>query len=715
LNSPFSKSWALRLFCPLFFLPALAGAQVQIQTNPASAHTDPPEIEISGTAFPFPGGTSPTVAQSERTLEKLAAASTVKSMQTVDEGPDLTLADSLGGIPGVYARSRNQSAQTRLSIRGSGITRNADVRGISLQLNGLPLNAADSDFDYMSAIEPLALSQIDVIRSANADGASVNNLGGSVNFISWTGRTANPGTLRADFGSYGYFRQDGSGSWKTEHTDGYGNVDNFMLDGYRDHSQQNRQHFDFNVAWREEDQWENRVYFTRVQSEEELPGALTMAQISQNPRQAATSPVPVFNRALADWKDQIEWNRVADRFNIQGVDQNLSGGFWFSYAEIRNPRNQVYDINYHDTGGRFLWQKEMFLGDHENSVSVGWTPTYAWSSEPVYKNLLNANRGAMVEDTTKEWFNSDLYLQNRFKITSELSWITSLQFSYALRSIEGYLNPKGGLATNDSKDYYAISPATGLVYEPAKDMQIYGNLSRSAEPPTMGDLYVPGLADFAPQKMQTALTAEVGMRGKRGALRWDAAFYQSWLKDEFLISETFPGSGITVTRNTPHSNHRGVEAGLSWELLPRSEESEQPGPCGSLLLGSSFTWSDFFLDNDPLYADNRLAGIPEYLLQMDLRYKHPSGFYVDPNVMFQPEGMFADYANTLRSDAFAVFGIRLGYERPAGPQAYFEVQNLANETYISDVSVIGNAKGLDQRVFWPATGRAFYAGLAWKW
>lgn len=675
-----------------------------------------PEVLVTEKPFSLLGGTTPTLAESEEAWGRLAAAATVKNMSRAQEGADVTLADSLAMIPGVYARSRNQSPQTRLSIRGSGLARNADVRGIALQLNGLPLNAADSDFDYLTAIEPLSLSQIIVIRSANASGATVNNLGGSIDFISNTGRNSGPGMVRAEFGSYGYFRQNASGAWQTEQSDGYGSINNLMLDGYRDHSQQNRQHFDVNLAWSEKGHWENRLYFTRVQSEEELPGALTQAQIFSNPRQAATSPNPLFNRALADWKDEIEWNRVADQFFLQGSDQKVRGGFWFSYAEIRNPRNQIYDVNYHDTGGRITWEREMFLGERENTFSAAWTPTYAWSSDPVYQNLLGGNRGAMVEDSSRQWFNSDLYLQNRLQLRPDLSWIMSLQFSYALRSLQGHLNPAGGVATRDRTDYYAVSPATGLVYEPIENIQFYGNAARSAEPPTMGDLYAPGLPDFLPQKIQTAVTLEVGTRGRKGALRWEAVFYQSWLENEFLVSETFPGSGITVTRNTPNSTHRGVEAGLGWEFLPQPDHADSvPVEGDSLLLNGTLTWNDFFLENDPLYGDNRLAGVPEIVSQLTLRYRHGSGFYAEPNVLIQPEGMYADYANTLRSDTFTIFGFRLGYERPTGPQIFLEVQNLSDETYITDVSVIGNAHGLDQRVFWPGSGRAFYVGLAWKW
>jgi iron complex outermembrane receptor protein len=538
------------------------------------------------------------------------------------------------------------------------------------------------------------------------------NLGGAFDFITKTGQTSETALARAEFGSFGYYRQQVDGGWNTEHTDGFASVDNFFIDGYRDHSRQNRQHGTANVAWRGES-WVNRIAFTRVESDEQLPGALTMKQLSQNPRQAATSLNPLFDREKANWHDDIVWNRASDQFSFDGTEDHFTAGAWLGVAEIRNPRNQIFDTHYHDLGTRLTWRHDDEWFGQDNQWSVTLTPTHAWTDETVYKNLLQGRRGNPVDATAKEWTNVDLFVQDRFQILSSLHWITSLQLGYARRSVQDHLALVGESLTRDTVDFTFLNPSTGWVWEPVAknhEIQVYGNIARSGEAPTMGDLYQSGSTQFLSQKKQNALTVEIGSRGKLGPMGWEAALYQSWLENEFLISESFPGSGTFVTRNTPHSNHRGAELGFHIEFLPQPKAGAD-----SLKWTSTFTWNDFHLENDPLYGNHRLPGAPEFLLQHELRYQNTRGWYVAPQLTFQPDGINVDYANTLKSDAFTLLGFRAGYEGKTGPQLFVEIQNLTDERYINEVSVTGNAGGKDQRVFWPSIGRAYNAGVSWKW
>ena len=646
---------------------------------------------------------------SRQELSKLSGAFSIQELEKVQQKANTTLADSLFDVPGLYARSRNQSSQTRISIRGSGAARNADIRGIALQLNGLPLNAADADFDYLTAIEPLSLSHIKVMRSANSSGAVSNNLGGSLDFVSHTGATADSALVRAEFGSFGYWRQHAASGWSAGDFDGFVSVNNLMQDGFRDHSQLNRQHIDLNLGWKEGGTWENRLYFTRVHSNEELPGALSLAEISANSAQAVGG-ASLFNRARADWRDEIIYNRIADRFAWQDTDQSLIGGLWFSFADVKNPRNQVFDKQYHDTGTRLTYTHESLPGGSENTFSVTLTSSHAWSDETVYRNEGGGLRGATVDDVTLKWFNTDLYFQNRLQISEKLFWIASLQLAYAQRSIHDRVAIAGQSRTQDEVDYYAFSPSTGLVYQFDEQNQLYLNLSRSHEPPTQGDLYRTGNAHYDHQEAQTATTVEIGTRGQQGAFRWDSAYYHSWLENEFLITEVAPG--INETRNTPESIHQGFEASLRWELLPQDQQL-RPTP-DSLLLSQTYTWSDFQLQDDPLFNDNPIPGIPEHLLQTSLNYQHNTGFFSSISLQLQPVGIYADYAHTLQSDSFASMDWKIGYGKASGFQAFFEIRNLSDEKYITEVSVVSRPSG-NQRYFFPASGRAFYGGISWKW
>jgi len=99
--------------------------------------------------------------------------------------------------PGVYARSRGLSNDTRLSVRGSGIQRRFGDRGVSLLLDGIRANDSDGSF-YFRAIDPLSIDHIEVYRGANGLAYGGNQLGGAINIVQKNGLNA-PGTTFAPF------------------------------------------------------------------------------------------------------------------------------------------------------------------------------------------------------------------------------------------------------------------------------------------------------------------------------------------------------------------------------------------------------------------------------------------------------------------------------------------------------------------------------------
>jgi iron complex outermembrane receptor protein len=76
-----------------------------------------------------------------------------------------------------------------------------------------------------------------------------------------------------------------------------------------------------------------------------------------------------------------------------------------------------------------------------------------------------------------------------------------------------------------------------------------------------------------------------------------------------------------------------------------------------------------------------------------------------------PAGAFVDYANTLQAPGYVLLGVQGGMKLPYGLSFFVEARNLTNRHYISDVTTIVDARGLDPRVFYPGTGRVIYGGL----
>ena len=115
-----------------------------------------------------------------------------------------TIKDILDYVPGVFAQPK-WGDDTRLSIRGSGLSRNFHLRGVQLYMDGIPINTADGYGDFQE-IDPTAYKYVEVWKGANALQFGANSLGGAINFVIPTGRDPWPNGVSADMGAFGFKR-----------------------------------------------------------------------------------------------------------------------------------------------------------------------------------------------------------------------------------------------------------------------------------------------------------------------------------------------------------------------------------------------------------------------------------------------------------------------------------------------------------------------------
>ena len=184
----------------------------------------------------------------------------------------VSLRDALAFSPGVYAQPRF-GQEVRLSIRGSGISRGFHMRGLTLLQDGIPINLADDNGDFQE-LDPTILDHLEVYRGANAFRFGGTTLGGAVNGVTPTGRTAPGVRLRLDGGSFGTLRGSGSFGWNGGDTDAWLAVTGDRSDGDREHDRRASLRAHANVGYRFAGNAETRFYVSANRIDQELPGAL---------------------------------------------------------------------------------------------------------------------------------------------------------------------------------------------------------------------------------------------------------------------------------------------------------------------------------------------------------------------------------------------------------------------------------------------------------
>ena len=241
--------------------------------------------------------------------------------------------------------------------------------------------------------------------------------------------------------------------------------------------------------------------------------------------------------------------------------------------------------------------------------------------------------------------NHSAYAENSFFVLPNFALIAGGQFLHAVRDQQDRFFSNGDQSGRRSWDIF--SPKVGMLWDVDPTWQVFGNISRSAEVPTF-DANTFSSPASSNVDAQTATTYEIGTRGRRPDFTWDLSLYRAEIKNELQCLRTGPFSLCTVV-NADRTVHQGVEAGLGVAFLKSVFDQED-----RFWFNLAYTYSDFFFDGDARCGNNRLPGVPPHYLRAEVLYKHPNGFYAGPNVEWMPQSYFADNANSLTVDPYAL-------------------------------------------------------------
>ncbi|MEW6302500.1 MAG: TonB-dependent receptor, partial [Verrucomicrobiota bacterium] len=682
-------------------LTAAIMAHGQAATN---VTTRLPEVVIRATPD-SPSLTVPSFSLAREQIEQIPGGANIVDAEDIKRGRASTLKDALDFSPGVLVQNRFGAEEARISVRGSGLQRTFHGRGLKLMQDGVPLNLADGSFD-MQAIEPLSTRYIEVFRGANGLRYGSTTLGGAVNFVAPTGHDAAPFQARVEAGSFQYLRGQASSGQAFDRSDYYASFTHFSQEGFRDHSSQNNQRVFSNLGYKLRDDAETRFYFTYVRSDSQLPGSLTKAQMEANPRQANPANLAGYQ------KRDFELIRVANKTAIEAGEGAIEIGTFWSHKDLFHPIFQVIDQNSHDVGINARYHIDGELFGRRNQFTIGLGPTYGWLEDNRFLNV-GGQRGARTGDSQQISYNLDLYAENQHYLNESLALVAGVQLSQASREFRDSFLADGNQSQDE--DYFGVNPKLGLRYEINDRVQLFGNVSRSFEPPSFGELVRPALGPVVngllALEAQTATTVEIGTRGEAGRFAWDLAVYRAWIEDE-LLSFQLPGGppGATATINASSTIHQGVELGLSTTLWEGITTGAGPDDSDRLLFRQTYLWSHFRFQDDGTFGNNQLPGLPEHYYRGELLYEHPSGFYVGPNVEWSAVKYPIDMANTFFADPYALVGVKVGYRTKKGFSAFFEVRNLADKVYAATTGVVTTATPAAAQ-FLPGDGRAFYGGI----
>lgn len=603
------------------------------------------------------------------------------------------LSDMLRYVPGVFAESYNGNDDVFYSSRGSNLdATDYDKNGIKFLQDGLPVTAADGN-NHNRALDPLSARYATVAHGANALAYGASTLGGAVDFMTPTARTASP-SVSMSAGSFGERAVRATfGTAFSDDLDALVTTEVLQREGYREHSAQDRKGIYANLGWRASDAVATRFYANFVEYDSELPRELTPEQFAANPRQARADAI------IGDHGKYVDAGRLAFKMTVDEVAGGvLELGTSYEEQDLYHPIvsspffSLLIDTTHEDVGAMVRYRRTATA----HSLVFGLNYGYSTVTGGNYQN--NGGRpGALLWTTDNEATSVELFALDRWTFAPEWTLVYGGQFVAADRDVGGF---KGR--------YDAFNPRVGVIRRIGADStEWYASLSRVYEAPTTYELTDDFSGGNTPLEAMHGTVAETGLRGAtlRGAaeLSWDVSLYYTKLRDEILSRDDPNAPGTSLSANIDQTKHAGLEA-----LLGASFALDGGGRIEPLL---NVTINAFSFDSDPGYGNNRLPSAPRYFVRGEVLYRNTAGFSIGPTFDFIG-ARYTDFANTYRVDSYRLLGLRAAFTASRW-EVFAEARNLLDEAYVAAV-VVKDVAAPDSPMLFPGAARSYYVGARYQ-
>jgi len=627
-----------------------------------------------------------------------------------DGRAQVNLSESLGGVPGLLARDRQNYAQdVQISVRGFGARSTFGIRGVRLYVDGIPATLPDGQ-GQISNVELGSVGRIEVLRGPFS--ALYGNSSGGVIQV-FTEEPSETPTLGfgASAGSDGLLRLGAKASGTAGGLGYVASASRFRTDGYRDHSATTRTLGNVKLTLHTDQQDRltliaNSVNLPRAQD----PLGLTRAQFEANPRGVDSAALNFDTRKTMDQtQGGLVYERRLDGANsIQALaylgHRDTEQFQSIPVATQGNPLHPggVIQLGRDYRGVDLRWTLKSRLLDAPLTLVSGLTYDTLAEHRQGFQNFVGTTlgvEGALRRDEANDVSNFDQYVQAAWQLTPQWTINAGLRHSQVrFESTDAYVV---GTNPNDSGSatFGATLPVLGVMYAVNDDLHVYATAGRGFETPTLNELaYRPGGATGLNFGLQAARSNSVEFGVKTRQAGWgelNAAVFQTDT-DQEIVTQTNVGGRATF-QNAGATRRLGLELGWSNRFAEHLRAQLAYTALKATYQGS-------------FSAGNRIPGVARSSLFAALNWAPPLGWRAG----LEWRALSRVYVNDANSDAaagYAVTAAHAGYVVMAGPwelNGFVRVDNLFARVYSGSV-IVNEGNG---RFFEPAPGRTWLAGAA---
>ena len=681
------------------------------------AHSASSETRTAGTPGSDALPTLPTVevqgqAAAQRRFDAAASFTSVAVDAFATPSPLVNLSELLAGQAGVVVLDRGNFAQDlQISVRGFGSRSTFGVRGVRLLVDGIPATMPDGQGQAATA-QLASAAQVDVLRGPMAQ--LYGNAAGGV--IQVTTRDPRPGGgagASMALGSFGQRQLGASFDWGDRTLGGLVDVSQFSTDGWRAHSAARRTHLNSKwVARPGADTKITALVNLYDQPRAQDPLGLTRAQWQADPRQS-TGQSLAFNTRKSVSQYQLglvlEQRLGASddlRLRAYGGTRELTQFLPFSGAAATSAGG-VVDLDRRYGGIGWAWTHKMRLA---SGLPLRWTlgmdiDRLTERRQGFVNNAGNKDPGALRRNERDRAGNTDVFAQVDALLAPTWRVVAGVRSSQVRLAVDDqFIALPGNPDDSGQRTWRHTSPVLGVVWNAADSLNVYANLGRGFETPTLAESSYSAGSTGPNTGLQAArsLQAEIGAKWRGEGYQLDAAWFDARSRDEIVPAASI--NGRSIYQNADRVRRQGLE--MAWS-----------GTEGAWRPQLSYTYLDAFFASpyqdaagQPIATGNRLPGTARHTARLAFTH-HPNAAWqwgADLNLSGK---VFVNDRNTDAAPGFAVASLHASHALQSQGstrwQLWARLDNVLDRNHVGSLVVNdGNS-----RFFEPAAGRRVMVGL----
>ncbi|MEO8525022.1 MAG: TonB-dependent receptor, partial [Caldimonas sp.] len=411
----------------------------------------------------------------------------------------VNISESLGGVPGLFARDRQNYAQdVQISVRGFGARSTFGIRGVRLYVDGVPATLPDGQ-GQISNVDLGSADRIEVLRGPFS-ALYGNSSGGVIQVFTEEGRGPPQFGFSVAGGSDGAVRYGVKASGSSGSFGYLISASDFRTDGYRDHSAVERRLGNVKLTVKPDD----ASKLTLVVNSVDLPKAqdplgLSRAQFEANPRGVDPSAIAFNTRKTVDQTQLglVYERRIDDVNSLRALvytgHRNTEQFQSIPVATQANPLNPggVIALGRDYRGTDLRWTMKTTLAGAPFSLVGGIAYDVLAEHREGFQNFVGTVtgvEGALRRDEDNQVSSFDQYLQASWQFAPR--WTLNAGVRHSSVSFDSTDHYIVGTNPNDSGSvrYGATLPVVGVMFAASDSVHLYATAGRGFETPTLNEL-----------------------------------------------------------------------------------------------------------------------------------------------------------------------------------------------------------------------------------